>query len=286
MKSKKVILLSLTIIVLLGAIVFGAYKYQNWKIEKTIAEYELKIEQVTKAFSDSTERADKLVLLENLIDEANEYSKSEKAIKEVKQNYKQKIQSMKSYFVEMYDIETQQNTLSDVVTITDKEALNNAKTNLTTLLDVMKSEYKLTLSEAEYTAYVDKINVLIDGYINRVAEIEKAEEEARLKAEEEARLKAEAEAKAKEEVKKKTKKSSGTSNNTNANKNTSSGKRDINTLYHQWRCDPTTGEKIEGSDIWFDVNTGDIYDKNGYPTGESFSDWGYNSDYVREQAGN
>lgn len=290
MASKKIkmiiiYMLVVTVLVILGGI--GVVTYRNWKTETIITEYQMRIEKIAKSFSDSTERADKLEILKNLIDEANKYNDLEKPIKEVKQEYKQEIQSMRTCFVERYDAEIEQNTLSDVATITDKEALNNAKTNLSALLETMESEFELTLSEAEHTEYVAKINSLVEGYTNRVAEIEKEEEEARLKAEEEARLKAEAEAKAKEEAKKKVEKSGGTSNNTNANANnqSSSGRRDINTLYHQWQCDPTTGEKIEGTDIWFDVYTGDIYDENGYPTGESFSDWGYNSEYVQEQWG-
>ena len=248
----------------------GIHTYLNWQTEKTISEYQVKIEQVAKSFSETEARTTKLEILKELIDEVNEYSKTEKPIKEVVQRYKQEIQSMKSCFIELYDTEVKQNTLSDVATITDKEALNNAKTNLTTLLDTMKSEYELTLSEAEYTEYVDKINVLIDGYINRVAEIEKAEEEARLKAEAEAKAKAEQEAKAKEQAKKTN--NNASSNASDSNKNTSSNNTKFNFdtnddsnlpagWTHNWYIDEN-GNKIEGSDTWTAPN-GDCYGLNG-----------------------
>ncbi len=273
-KRYKIILLSLVAVVLLGAIVLGIHTYQNWRTEKTISEYQVKIEQVAKSFSETEERTAKLEILKELINEANEYSKTEKPIKEVVQSYKQEIQSMKSCFIEMYDTEVVQNTLSDVATIADKEALDNAKTNLTTLLDTMKSEYELTLSEAEHTEYVAKINSLVEGYTNRVAEIEKAEEEARLKAEAEAKAKAEQEAKAKEQASKSNNSaSSNASNNANnSNKNTSSNNAKFNFdpnddsnlpagWSHHWSLDEN-GNKIEGSDTWIDPN-GNVYGIGG-----------------------
>lgn len=273
-KRYKIILLSLVTLVLLGVIVLGIRTYLNWQTEKTISEYQVKIEQVAKSFSETEARTTKLEILKELIDEVNEYSKTEKPIKEVVQSYKQEIQSMKSCFIELYDTEVKQNTLSDVATITDKEALNNAKTNLTTLLDTMKSEYELTLSEAEYTEYVDKINVLKDGYINRVAEIEKAEEEARLKAEAEAKAKAEQEAKAKEQASKSSNSASSNASNkaSNSNKNTKPNNTKFNFdpnddsslpagWSHHWFLDEN-GNKIEGSDTWIDPN-GNVYGIGG-----------------------
>ena len=275
-KRYKIILLSLVTLVLFGVIVLGIHTYLNWQTEKTISEYQVKIEQVAKSFSETEARTTKLEILKELIDEVNEYSKTEKPIKEVVQRYKQEIQSMKSCFIELYDTEVKQNTLSDVATITDKEALNNAKTTLTTLLDTMKSEYELTFSETEYTEYVEKINVLIDGYANRIAEIEKAEEKARIKAEAEAKAKAEQEAKAKEQAGKTNKSvSSNSSNNaSNSNNHSSSNKATCNFdpnasisslpagWYHYWDTNSETGEKIEGSDTWVDPD-GNCYGIGG-----------------------
>lgn len=197
-KKTKILLCLLVVIILVSASVVGVITYQNWKTEKTITEYQTKIENVVKTFSDSEERANKLEILKNLIDESSTYNDSENTLKEIKQKYKQEIQSMKSYFVEQYDTEIVQNTLLDVGTITDKEVLNSAKTNLSALLEKIENEHELTLSETEHTEYIDKINLLIEEYNNRVTDIEKAEEEARLKAEVEAKVKAEQEAKEKE----------------------------------------------------------------------------------------
>lgn len=273
-KRTKILLCLLVVIILVSASVFGVITYQNWKTEMTITEYQTKIENVVKTFSDSEERAEKLEILRNLLNEASRYNDSENPITEIKQKYKQEIQSMKLCFVEMYDTEIAQNTLSDVETITDKKALNNATMNLSALLEIIENEHELTLTGAEHTEYVNNINLLIEVYNNQVADIEKAEEEERLKAEAEAEAKAEQEAKAKEQARKSNSTASSNGNKTN---NSSSNSTDSNGAglkfnpnddsnlpsgwYHSWDTDEN-GNKIEGTDTWHNEN-GDIYDKDG-----------------------
>ena len=162
------------------------------------------IDQEYENFEKEENRDKRLKVLKNEVKNAADYEKAENAYEECSAHYAKVIAQMKNYFVSDYD-----NTIksisdkvgSDVEKVEDKDALSSASTDFTSFKETLKNDYENynTIEKDKFDEYNSTVDEYVKKYNDRVAAIEKAEEEARKKAEEEAKKKAEEEAKKKAE---------------------------------------------------------------------------------------
>jgi len=286
-ENKKIMVSILTLIsIVVISIAFVMNKnYQNRQLLNEIASYSTK-------FENESDRNVKLSIFNDLVSNEAKYSKN------LKENYNETLLDMKNWFKDDYNNTINKNTINDLENSSDKEAINNHKTNLENLKNTMNNEK--VLDEKDLNECINSIDSLIKSYdarLNAIIEAEKKAEEERLAKEQAERLaKEEAERIAKEQAEAKAKKAqekqhqssnsvgsnsnsnhvdSGSSNNRNSSqksdgnqsskssgKSSSSGKNWNDGYKHVYSFDLDTGEKIEGSDAYID-NKGNVYDENG-----------------------
>lgn len=286
-ENKKIMVSILTLIsIAVISIAFVMNKnYQNRQLLNEIASYSTK-------FENESDRNVKLSIFNDLVSNEAKYSKN------LKENYNETLLDMKNWFKDDYNNTINENTINDLENSSDKEAINNHKTNLENLKNTMNNEK--VLDEKDLNECINSIDSLIKSYdarLNAIIEAEKKAEEERLAKEQAERLaKEEAERIAKEQAEAKAKKAqekqhqssnsvgsnsnsnhvdSGSSNNKNSSQNSggsrssgssgkssSSGKNWNDGYLHTWSLDPDTEEKIEGSDQYVD-SEGNVYDTNG-----------------------
>lgn len=207
-KTTRILAVLCIAVAVICIIVFFAKKaYNRHQEEIRLQAIEIKngeIDQEYENFEKEENRDKRLKVLKNEVKNAADYEKAENAYEECSAHYAKVIAQMKNYFVSDYD-----NTIksisdkvgSDVEKVEDKDALSSASTDFTSFKETLKNDYENynTIEKDKFDEYNSTVDEYVKKYNDRVAAIEKAEEEARKKAEEEAKKKAEEEAKKKAE---------------------------------------------------------------------------------------
>lgn len=204
-----VLCIAVAVICIIGF--FAKKAYNRHQEEIRLQAIEIKngeIDQEYENFEKEENRDKRLKVLKNEVKNAADYEKAENAYEECSAHYAKVIAQMKNYFVSDYD-----NTIksisdkvgSDVEKVEDKDALSSASTDFTSFKETLKNDYENynTIEKDKFDEYNSTVDEYVKKYNDRVAAIEKAEEEAKKKAEEEAAAKAareEAERKAAEEA--------------------------------------------------------------------------------------
>ena len=189
--NKKIMVSILTLIsIVVISIAFVMNKnYQNRQLLNEIASYSTK-------FENESDRNVKLSIFNDLVSNEAKYSKN------LKENYNETLLDMKNWFKDDYNNTINKNTINDLENSSDKEAINNHKTNLENLKNTMNNEK--VLDEKDLNECINSIDSLIKSYdarLNAIIEAEKKAEEERLAREEAERLaKEEAERIAKEQA--------------------------------------------------------------------------------------
>ena len=190
--NKKIMVSILTLIsIVVISIAFVMNKnYQNRQLLlNEIASYSTK-------FENESDRNVKLSIFNDLVSNEAKYSKN------LKENYNETLLDMKNWFKDDYNNTINENTINDLENSSDKEAINNRKTNLENLKNTMNNEK--VLDEKDLSECINSIDSLIKSYdarLNAIIEAEKKAEEERLAREEAERLaKEEAERIAKEQA--------------------------------------------------------------------------------------
>lgn len=197
MKSKKTILVVVAIIVVLLGCGIGYYIYQDKSKQADINEKINEISESEKTFSTVKDRNDKFDILKSTFEKMEEYNSSPTKYDRISEKYVETISNMQTEFKEEYNNTIKENTIDNLDSSEDIEALNMKTENLNALSTTIESEKKYTLpSDSDYQEYTKKISSLTKAYSNQINNIEqkkKAEEEAEAqkKAEEEAQKKAE-----------------------------------------------------------------------------------------------
>lgn len=169
--------------------------YQKYQRQKELDTYTIQITTYHDSFSNTDDRSEKIEVLQNISKDFTSYNKTDTPLDEIIKQYKDEIDTMKSYFTSEYAKTISDNTLENIEEITDKERINTAKANLSALSEIITSETDTVCTEEEALTYTDSINTLITSYENRITAIEEqekreAEEKAKKEAEEEAKRKA------------------------------------------------------------------------------------------------
>ena len=192
--KKKFAILLIAILLIISAIV-GVFMYQKYQRQKELDTYTIQITTYHDSFSNTDDRSEKIEVLQNISKDFTSYNKTDTPLDEIIKQYKDEIDTMKSYFTSEYAKTISDNTLENIEEITDKERINTAKANLSALSEIITSETDTVCTEEEALTYTDSINTLITSYENRITAIEEqekreAEEKAKKEAEEEAKRKA------------------------------------------------------------------------------------------------
>ena len=283
-ENKKImmsILILISIIVISIAFVMNK-NYQNKQLLNEIVSYSNK-------FENESDRNVKLSIFNGLISNEEKYSKN------LKENYNKTLLDMKNWFKNDCNNTINENTIKNLENFSDKEAINNHKTNLENLKNTINNEK--VLDEKDLSEFINSIDSLIKSYddrLNAIIEDEKKAEKERLAKEEEriAREKAEQEALAAAQAQQyedsyddnsyqheapSNSNPSTPSSNTPTNPaptqsppaSKPSGGVDISRLEHTWNTDEN-GNKIPGSDRWVDRSNGNSYDVNGNYLGNAY----------------
>lgn len=192
--TKKQIIITTCALAAIILTFIGINAYIIYENNKQDNAYMSQISNVYKEFSSAKAHSEKLKDLNKLLKDYNDYKKSKKKFKDVTNEYKNKINKMKEYFINDYDKSINENTLKDLDKITDKVKVTTVSTNLTSILKTIQNDK--VCSSKQINEYKDKIDKLILSYNNRVKAIEDAEAKAKAKAEADAKAKEAEEAKA------------------------------------------------------------------------------------------
>lgn len=203
-KKKKTIIAILSALVVLVISIAGFFYVKQQEHEQAINEKITAISDTSSGFQ-SAERSTKLTLLQELQKELKEYKESDNPDEKVIAKYESEITTMKAYFVEEYNKTLADNTVDNVDSITDAEAINKKTTALKELKTKLSSEKDIFFDNEAATTLEKKIDDTLLAYTKRAEKIEadriaaekKAAEEKKKAEEKAAAEKAEAEKKAK-----------------------------------------------------------------------------------------
>ncbi len=172
-KSKKIIALIITAVIILAVVsALGYHYYQQQKLERKIDEAFSRIEKTEEDFNGKDTREDKIAVLQHISEEYAEYEKSDDVIEEVEEKYLSVISDMQKVLKEEYDKILAGNTLKDIDKIGDKEQLSNAAAELGDLLQTIQDETGIVCTEDEAAEYETKIAAYIKDYDERIAAID------------------------------------------------------------------------------------------------------------------
>ena len=164
--KNKVVIIGLIVIMIVGG--FMGYKFYEAGIAKeAVTSYKSIIKEDYQSFKKEKNRTKKLNILEEMIQNSNQYLNSSNADAGVKKEYKNMINKMKNYFKNDYNKIIKDNTIADVDTVMDQNVLNSSISNLKNLL-VTIDEDKNVLTKKEVSKYENKINSLITTYTNKI----------------------------------------------------------------------------------------------------------------------
>lgn len=218
-QHKKLCIIVLLIILVIGGIV-GYNMYQEHVKKEEIKTYTTQIKKEYTTFENEKDRSKKVEDLKTLTSESEKYSQKEKHYKEVTKLYSDNISNMKKYFTNEYNKTIKDNTLENVDKIDDKDKLNKASDNLTSLLKTIKAEVKTISTEDEVKKYEKDITSLTGSYSKRLKAIEEAEKKA--EEERKAREAAAAKARAQEQARASSSSKGSTSSNSSSSQSSSS----------------------------------------------------------------
>lgn len=282
-KIKKVIITIIFVAtVLVFASVIGYHYYQQKELQKKIDTAILQLENKENDFNKEESRESKVSLLQSFSEEHTNYKQSKDMIEEIDKEYHLIISNMQNKLKEEYDKILVENTLKDIDKIDDKDKLNNFKAKLNDLLKIIESEKGIVCSENELKKYEIDIGNLVKTYEDRVNVIEK-EEQAKKEAEQQSNIQSS------QKPNSNVSSESSSSNNRNSSSNSGSNSNGISSSNNNansssnsgsssngwkkpwfelhWDVDLETGEKIPGTDCWYDPQTGNVYDLNGNQIG-------------------
>lgn len=199
-KTNKIVIVTILVLFAAAATIFGVKAYSNYQDKQAINSSLSEISKLDKNFAVEADSAKKLTILKNIENEYSSYKKSQKVFSDVNNKYTDAISKMKKVFTDGYDEVVTKNTLSNIDKITDKNSLNNAKTNLQNELKLITDDKDIVCDAKDLTNYNARIETIIKSYDARIKSIEdeaaKAAAEAKAKQEAQAKVKAEADRKA------------------------------------------------------------------------------------------
>ena len=177
-KNNNTIISIISIIVALVICFFGYTLYQKKQVETISAEKLTALHELTKKFNDENDRNKRLELLKDTLDEQSKYNLSSNKDSKVQDEFKNSINTMRTYFHNDYDNSIKKYTISDINNTSDNNKINDSKSKLDELTKTIEKEKDYTFeTEKEAQEKQTEIEKLVKKYEERITELGKKEKE-------------------------------------------------------------------------------------------------------------
>ena len=151
---------------------FGYNFYQKKQAEVVSAEKLTALHDLTKKFSDETDRNKKLNTLKDTLDAQSNYNLNSYKDSKVQDEYKNSITTMRTYFQNDYDNTLKTNTLSEINTVSYEKVITDNKTKLDELTKTIDKEKDYTFeTEQQAQNKQAEIEKLVKKYEERIGEL-------------------------------------------------------------------------------------------------------------------
>ena len=177
-KNNKTIISIISIIVALVICFFGYTLYQKKQVETVSAEKLTALHELTKKFNDENDRNKRLELLKDTLDEQSKYNLNSNKDSKVQDEFKNSINTMRTYFHNDYNNTLKKYTISDISSTSDNNKINDSKSKLDALTKIIEKEKDYTFeSEQQAQEKQTEIEKLVKKYEERITELGKKEKE-------------------------------------------------------------------------------------------------------------
>ncbi|PMC48081.1 hypothetical protein CJ217_05710 [Streptococcus sp. UMB1385] len=177
-KNNKTIISIISIIVALLICFFGYTLYQKKQVETVSAEKLTALHELTKKFNDENDRNKRLELLKDTLDEQSKYNLSSNKDSKVLDEFKNSINTMRTYFHNDYDNTLKKYTISDISSTSDNNKINDSKSKLDELTKTIEKEKDYTFeTEKEAQEKQTEIEKIVKKYEERISELGKKEKD-------------------------------------------------------------------------------------------------------------
>ena len=177
-KNNKTIISIISIIVALLICFFGYTLYQKKQVETVSSEKLTALHELTKKFNDENDRNKRLELLKDTLDEQSKYNLSSNKDSKVQDEFKNSINTMRTYFHNDYDNTLKKYTISDINNTSDNNKINDSKLKLDELTKTIEKEKDYTFeTEKEAQEKQTEIEKLVKKYEERITELGKKEKD-------------------------------------------------------------------------------------------------------------
>ena len=177
-KNNKTIISIISIIVALVICFFGYTLYQKKQVETVSAEKLTALHELTKKFNDENDRDKRLELLKDTLDEQSKYNLSSNRDSKVLDEFKNSINTMRTYFHNDYDNTLKKYTISDISSTSDNNKINDSKSKLDELTKTIEKEKDYTFeTEKEAQEKQTEIEKIVKKYEERISELGKKEKD-------------------------------------------------------------------------------------------------------------
>ena len=177
MKKNNKTIISIISVIIAAVICFIGYNsYQRKQAEVVSSEKLTALHELTKKFNDKNDRNERLNVLKETLDEQSQYNLNSNKEPKVQDEFKNSINTMRTYFHNDYDNTIKTYTLSDITTVSDEKKINDNKSKLNELTKTIETEKDYTFeSEQQAQEKQTEVEKLVKKYEERINELKKKE---------------------------------------------------------------------------------------------------------------
>jgi len=180
-KNNKTIISIISVIIVVVICFFGYNSYQRKQAEIVSSEKLTALHELTKKFNEKNDRNERLNILKETLDEQSQYNLNSNREPKVQDEFKNSINTMRTYFHNDYDNTIKTYTLLDITTVSDEKKINDNKSKLNELTKTIETEKDYTFeTEKEAQEKQTEIETLVKKYEERITELGKKEKEKEL----------------------------------------------------------------------------------------------------------
>ena len=183
-KNKKTIISIVSVAIAVVICFFGYNFYQKKQAEVVSAEKLTTLHDLTKKFSDETDRNKKLNTLKDTLDAQSNYNLNSYKDSKVQDEFKNSINTMRIYFYNEYDNTIKENNIADIDSTSDEKKISEKKLNLDNLTKTIEKEKDITFeTEQQAQNKQSEIEKLVKKYEERITELKKKSKDSESKKE-------------------------------------------------------------------------------------------------------
>ena len=179
MKKNNKTIISIISVIIAAVICFIGYNsYQRKQAEVVSSEKLTALHELTKKFNDNNDRNERLNILKETLDEQSQYNLNSNKESKVQDEFKNSINTMRTYFHNDYDNTIKTYTLSDITTVSDEKKINDNKSKLNELTKTIETEKDYTFeSEQQAQEKQTEVEKIVKKYEERITELGKKEKD-------------------------------------------------------------------------------------------------------------